>query len=101
MLESGQYRGIREAGRWLAAAGVHVYSPAYRVAALGNIATAPAHRRRGLGRTVTAAVCQSLLVTADVIGLNVLADNMPARTCYENLGFTSVCEFDEMLLERR
>ena len=101
MLESGQYRGIREAGRWLAAAGVHVYSPAYRVAALGNIATAPAHRRRGLGRTVTAAVCQSLLVTADVIGLNVLAGNMAARTCYENLGFTSVCEFDEMLLERR
>ena len=26
MLESGQYRGIREGGRWLAAAGVHVYS---------------------------------------------------------------------------
>src|SRR5687768_8642821 len=42
MLESGQYRGIREAGRWLAAAGVHVYSTAYRVAALGNIATAHA-----------------------------------------------------------
>jgi len=101
MLESGQYRGIREADRWLAAAGVHVYSSAYRVAALGNIATAPAHRRRGLGRAATAAVCQSLLATADVIGLNVLADNTAARTCYENLGFTYVCEFDEVRLERR
>jgi ribosomal protein S18 acetylase RimI-like enzyme len=100
MLESGQYRGIREAGRWLAAAGVHVYSSAYRVAALGNIATAPAHRRRGLGRAVTAAVCQSLLATADVIGLNVLADNAAARTCYQSLGFKDVCEFDEVLLER-
>jgi len=101
MLESGQYRGIRDAGRWLAAAGVHVYSSAYRVAALGNVATAPAHRRRGLGRAVTAAVCQSLLATTDVIGLNVLADNAAARTCYESLGFTDVCEFDEVLLERR
>ena len=55
MLESGQYRGIREGDRWLAAAGVHVYSAMYRVAALGNIATAPVHRRQGLGRVVTAA----------------------------------------------
>jgi ribosomal protein S18 acetylase RimI-like enzyme len=101
MLESGQYRGIREGGRWLAAAGVHVYSAAHRVAALGNIATAPAHRRQGLGRVVTAAVCQSLLASVDVIGLNVLADNGPARRCYEGLGFTYVCEYDEVLLERR
>jgi ribosomal protein S18 acetylase RimI-like enzyme len=100
MLESGQYRGIREGGRWLAAAGVHVYSAAYRVAALGNIATAPAHRRRGLGRVVTAAVCQSLLASVDVIGLNVLADNTAARRCYEGLGFADVCEYDEVLLER-
>ena len=80
---------------------MHVYSAAYRVAALGNIATAPAHRRQGLGRAVTAAVCQSLLATVDVIGLNVLADNAAARRCYEGLGFTDVCEYDEVLLERR
>jgi predicted GNAT family acetyltransferase len=101
MLESGQYRGIREAGRWVAAAGVHVYSAAYRVGALGNIATAASRRRHGLGRTVTAAVCASLLSSADVIGLNVLADNAAARSCYEGLGFTYVCEFDEVLLDRR
>ena len=80
---------------------MHVYSAAYRVAALGNIATAPARRRRGLGRVVTAAVCQSLLASVDVIGLNVLADNAAARRCYEGLGFTDVCEYDEVLLERR
>jgi ribosomal protein S18 acetylase RimI-like enzyme len=101
MLESGQYRGIRDAGRWVAAAGVHVYSVAYRVAALGNIATAASRRQQGLGRTVTAAVCASLLSSVDVIGLNVLADNAAARACYEGLGFTYVCEFDEVLLDRR
>lgn len=101
MLETGQYRAIREGDRWLAAAGVHVYPAAYRVAALGNIATAPAHRRQGFGRVVTAAVCQSLLRSVDVIGLNVLADNAAARGCYAGLGFTDVCEFDEVMLERR
>ena len=101
MLATGQYRGIREAGRWVAAAGVHVYSAAYRVAALGNIATGPSRRRQGLGRTVTAAVCASLLASVDVIGLNVLADNAAARSCYEGLGFTDVCEYDEVLLDRR
>jgi ribosomal protein S18 acetylase RimI-like enzyme len=101
MLESGQYRAVRANGRWLAAAGVHVYSAAYRVAALGNVVTARDLRGRGLGRAVTAAVCASLLGSVDVIGLNVLADNAPARTCYERLGFGSVAEYDEMLLERR
>jgi ribosomal protein S18 acetylase RimI-like enzyme len=100
MLESGQFYGIREAGRWLAVAGVHVYSAAFRVAALGNIATAPMNRGRGLGRTVTAAVCKSLLASTDVIGLNVHRDNAAARRCYEGLGFTYVAEFDEVLLER-
>jgi ribosomal protein S18 acetylase RimI-like enzyme len=101
MLESGQYRGVRDDGRWLAAAGVHVYSAAYRVAALGNIATAPGHRGHGLGRAVTAAVCQSLLASVDVIGLNVLEENAAARRCYAGLGFTDVCAYDEVLLERR
>jgi ribosomal protein S18 acetylase RimI-like enzyme len=101
MLESGQYRGVRDGNGWLAAAGVHVYSAAHRVAALGNIATAHAHRRQGLGRVVTAAVCKSLLASTDVIGLNVLAENVAARRCYEGLGFTYVGEYDEMLLERR
>jgi ribosomal protein S18 acetylase RimI-like enzyme len=101
MLDSGQYRAVRADGRWLAAAGVHVYSASYRVAALGNIVTARDRRGRGLGRTVTAAVCTSLLGSVDVIGLNVLADNTPARTCYEKLGFSCVAEYEEMLLERR
>ena len=101
MLESGQYRGIREGGRWLAAAGVH--------AELGGVSRRRARQHRHCPRAqtagarpqVTAAVCQSLLASVDVIGLNVLADNGAARRCYEGLGFTDVCEYHEVLLERR
>lgn len=101
MLETGQYRGIRAGARWHAVAGVHVWSPRYGVAALGNIATAPAQRGRGLGQAVTAAVCRALLQTTAVIGLNVHVENAAARACYDKLGFTPVVEYDEVLLERR
>jgi len=41
MLETGCYYGFRMEGRLVSTAGVHVYSPSYKVAALGNIATHP------------------------------------------------------------
>lgn len=100
MLETGQYFAVRERGRLVAVAGVHVYSPEYGVAALGNITTAPDLRGRGLGRLVTARVCQSLLETATTIGLNVHADNAPAIRCYRGLGFEVVAEYDELGLAR-
>src|SRR5262249_8656142 len=37
MLATGYYFGIRRHGALVSVAGVHVYSPRYRVAALGNI----------------------------------------------------------------
>ncbi|HWO26303.1 MAG TPA: GNAT family N-acetyltransferase [Kofleriaceae bacterium] len=101
MLGTGQYRGVRRGDDWLAVAGVHVYSPLYRVAALGNIAVAAAHRGQGLGRAVTAAVCHALRPGIEVIGLNVHQDNAAARRCYEGLGFTTAGAYDEILLERR
>src|SRR5262245_46990367 len=70
MLETGQYFGIRCDGRLACVAGVHVWSPHERVAAIGNVATAPAHRGRGLARRATAAVCKQLAATVDLIGLN-------------------------------
>ncbi|WP_428268515.1 GNAT family N-acetyltransferase [Haliangium sp.] len=101
MLDTGQYRGMRRGDSWLAVAGVHVYSPQYRVAALGNIAVSAAHRGQGLGRAVTATVCRAMRPNIDVIGLNVHHDNAIARRCYEGLGFTTVGGYDEILLERR
>ncbi len=100
MLETGQYVGIRDRGSIVCAAGIHVFSPAYGVAALGNIATDLRCRRQGLGRRATARLCQSLLDQLDTIGLNVKADNLAAIGCYEGLGFAVEAEYDEFMVER-
>ncbi len=101
MLGTGQYFGIRARGTLACVGGIHVYSPEYRVAALGNIATHPDHRGNGFGKAVTARICQSLSLTVEHIGLNVKADNHAAITCYEQLGFRKVAEYGEFLVRRR
>jgi predicted GNAT family N-acyltransferase len=100
MLETGQYFGIRKDGSLVSAAGIHVYSPKYKVAALGNIATAPSHRNRGFGRQVTAKTCQSLLKDVCHIGLNVKADNDEAISCYRRLGFEIFASYGEFMVQR-
>lgn len=101
MLETGRYMGVREGGRLVSIAGIHVYSPVHRVAALGNVTTHPDHRGRGLAGIVTAALCRVLLDDCDVIGLNVLADNRAAIGVYERLGFAIVASYDEVSAELR
>jgi predicted GNAT family acetyltransferase len=98
MLQTGRYYGVRDAGRLLSVAGVHVHSPAMRVAALGNIATHPTARGRGLAAAVTARLCAELLRECDHVGLNVKADNQPAVACYSRLGFAPVAEYEECTL---
>ncbi|WP_239090887.1 GNAT family N-acetyltransferase [Asanoa iriomotensis] len=95
MLETGQYVGIRRAGRLVAVAGVHVWSPTYRVSAIGNVTTDPEHRGQGLAQRVTAALCHRLRETTDVITLNVKADNAAARAAYDRIGFTIVGDYEE------
>ena len=46
MLETGRYVGIRRDGALVCVAGVHVWSPTWRVATLGNVATIPSARGR-------------------------------------------------------
>ncbi|MDD5657168.1 MAG: GNAT family N-acetyltransferase [Elusimicrobia bacterium] len=94
-LRTGRYFGVRRQGRLVAAAGTHVNSPRYRVAALGNIATHPDFRGQGLAKIVTAAVCRNLLATADHIGLNVKAGNAAAIACYRSLGFEIHASYEE------
>ncbi|MDF1662445.1 MAG: GNAT family N-acetyltransferase [Planctomycetota bacterium] len=101
MLETGQYFGVRDKGKLVSLAGIHVYSPVSKVAALGNIATHPDYRRRGYGRQCTARLCQSLLETVDVIGLNVKADNAGAIHCYESLGFEIHASYNEFFVEHQ
>lgn len=97
MLETGRYLAVRHGGALVAVAGVHVWSPRERVAALGNVATLPAARGRGLGRTVTAALCRLLLGEVDLVGLNVSADNAAALALYEGLGFVRVAAYRETM----
>jgi RimJ/RimL family protein N-acetyltransferase len=96
MLETGQYVGVRRDGELLAVAGVHVWSPVYRVAAIGNVTTHPAARGQGLATAATAALCRRLLETVDVVTLNVKADNAAAIAVYRRLGFVRVGEYDEI-----
>lgn len=102
MLESGRYVGLRGDRGLVCVAGVHVYSPAWRAAALGNVATLPSHRGRGLARIACAALCRLLLADGiDAIALNVRADNAPALAAYRALGFEPVAEYVEASLVSR
>lgn len=101
MLETGRYVGCRMEGALVAVAGVHVYSPAYRVAAIGNVTTRPAYRNRGLGGRTTAALAEILLTEGLRVGLNVHRDNLPALTAYQRLGFRTVAEYTEYSLVRK
>ncbi|MFD2765180.1 GNAT family N-acetyltransferase [Micromonospora eburnea] len=101
MLDTGQYVGIRDGGDLVAVAGVHVWSPTWRVAALGNVTTHPRLRGRGLAAAAVAALCARLRADVDHVTLNVRADNAAAVRLYERLGFTRAADFTECALLRR
>lgn len=99
MLETGHYYGVRDGAALVSVAGVHVYSPRYGVAALGNITTRPDLRGSGLATSATARLCLELLRTVEHIGLNVKSDNRAAIACYEKLGFERIGAYEEWMLE--
>lgn len=96
MLANGPYFGVRrEDGTLVAVAGSHIWSPDYRVAALGNVATHPDARGQGLGTAVVARWCRAVAGGAEHVALNVKADNPAAVRMYERLGFTVAGRFTE------
>lgn len=101
MLETGQYFGIRRDGRLVAIAGVHVWSPRYRVCSLGNVTTDPDLRGQGLGSAVVARLCLSAQEQVATITLNVKADNAAAIAVYTRLGFTHVADYEEVIFRAR
>lgn len=102
MLETGCYFGIRRAGELACVTGVHVYSPTYQVATLGNITTHPDFRGQGLATAATARLCQHLLNAGiRTVGLNVKADNPSAIACYQKLGFSHIADYGEFTLEAK
>ena len=100
MLKSGQYIGIRHQGHLASIAGIHTYSAAYRVAALGNVTTHPNYRGRGFGKAVTARLCQFLESRIDFIGLHVKCENQPALSLYQSLGFRISSVYGEFSLKK-
>lgn len=96
LLQTGQYVGLKQDGRLVAVAGVHIWSPAQRVATLGNVTVHPEVRGQGLGTAVVAMVCRRLLPTVEVIALNVKADNASAIALYTRLGFSHVADYAEL-----
>ena len=99
MLETGRYVGIRRGRSLVCVAGVHVWSPTWRVACLGNVATLPSRRGEGLATAAGAALCRVLLDDGiDVISLNVRADNGAAIRAYEKLGFAHAADYVEVAL---
>ena len=102
MLETRRYVGVREGGSLVCVAGVHVWSPTWRVAALGNVATLPEARGRGLATAACAHLCRLLLDDGiETIALNVRADNVAALRSYERLGFAQAADYVEVLLSAK
>lgn len=102
MLETGRYVGIRRDGELVCVAGVHVWSPRWRVAALGNVATLPAARGAGLATAACARLCRMLLEDGiDTVSLNVRTDNAAAIRAYEKLGFAHAADYVEVPLRQR
>lgn len=96
MIDTGQYVGVRDNGALMAVAGVHVWSPAYRISALGNVTTHPRVRGQGVGKAVVAALCRRLLDGADHVTLNVKESNSAAIALYTALGFEVVARYHEL-----
>ncbi|MEM7336664.1 MAG: GNAT family N-acetyltransferase, partial [Chloroflexota bacterium] len=82
-------------------AGVHVYSEAYKVAALGGITTHPHYRGKRYAQRTIARLCRELSKTVDHIGLNVLGRNDTAVKVYQKLGFDKSNEYIEVMLTRK
>ncbi len=101
MLETNQFFGIKKEDRIVSAAGVHVFSRLYKVAAPGNIVTHHNYRGKGYGTQVTAALCKSLLKFDVRIGLNVQSVNIPAIKSYTKLGFEVIAPYSEFVAQRR
>jgi ribosomal protein S18 acetylase RimI-like enzyme len=101
MLTGGVFWGVKAKGKIIAAAGVHVYSPQYQVAAIGNVVTHTAFRGLGLAKQVTIKLCQDLSNTVKTIGLNVKADNTPALRLYAQLGFVHMADYCEISFAAR
>jgi ribosomal protein S18 acetylase RimI-like enzyme len=100
MLRTGRYYGVKTEKRIVSVAGVHVFSPLYNIAVLGNITTDPNFRGRGFATKCIVRLLKSFEGVIDRIGLNVKQDNLIALQLYEKLGFNVHSTYKEAYFER-
>lgn len=98
---AGIYYGVRRGSRLIAAAGTHVISPTYGLAAVGNVFTNREYRGQGFAKVVTSAVTAELLESVGQVVLNVRTDNPAALATYRALGYREHTRFEEHLVHRR
>lgn len=101
-LEQEIYFGLFDGATLVAAAGTHLRSREFGIAAVGNVLTRPDYRNRGMARACTAAVTAACFEDGhrDVV-LNVRDDNAPAIAVYRRLGFDVHRTFIESVGYRR
>lgn len=95
--KAGPYYCVKQEGRIVSAAGVHLVTP--QVAQLGNIVTDEAYRNSGFATACTHALAMSLVSRGRVVSLFVLTNNSPAIHLYEKLGFHKVREIVFLVAE--
>ncbi len=100
-VEKGVFYGLEVQGKLISAAGTHILSPKYKVAAVGNVVTHPEHRGMGYAALCSSAVTEELLAGGLDVVLNVGEKNDAARKIYDRLGYRSYCRFVEVLGKRK
>jgi RimJ/RimL family protein N-acetyltransferase len=100
-IEDGVYHGVLENDRLIAIAGTHVVSASEGVAVVGNVFTHPRYRGLGHSTVATSAATAELLKSCALVVLTVEADNEPAVSVYERLGYKTECTLYETPLIRK
>jgi ribosomal protein S18 acetylase RimI-like enzyme len=91
-IELGEYLGIRHGGRLVAMAGERMRLPGHTE--ISAVCTDPSARRRGLASRLVAGLATRIAARGDTPILHVVAENTPAISVYERLGFASRLAFD-------
>ena len=81
----GPFYGIVEDGKIVSVAGIHYVTPFGTE--IGNIATHPEYKRKGYAATCVKAVVEDVLEISELAILHYFAENAPAQSLYEKMGF--------------
>ncbi len=100
MMKTGKYYMIRKNSDIISTAGVHFLNDKYKIAAIGNVATAPEYRGKGYASSIVASLVRDLWDDFEYIGLNVKAGNEAALKAYTKIGFVSATTHNEIIMEK-